>query len=290
VGFFGRGSHELVEVRRCLVVVPELDAALSALSDLPVAARAVLARFAGAELRAAPDGQIDLELVAREGVTTNEAELAELRGLLEPFRVRRAGGSPGALRRYPLPGGAFLSVPDGAFTQVNWDVNAELVGRVVAGARTQGAASFLDLYAGVGNFSVPLAHTGLRGVAVEQHRGAVSGLRAALAEQKLDCEVVLGDVEGSLERLRRAKRRFDLVILDPPRAGAKEVVPKLLALAPQRIAYVACDPVTLARDARALLAGGYTLAELVCFDMFPQTHHVETLAWFARPIAPALVT
>ena len=75
---------------------------------------------------------------------------------------------------------------------------------------------------------------------------------------------------------------FDLFVLDPPRSGARQILPELVRRAPLDIAYFACDPVTLARDLRALCDAGYTLVELTCFDMFPQTHHFETLAWLSR--------
>jgi 23S rRNA (uracil1939-C5)-methyltransferase len=175
-------------------------------------------------------------------------------------------------------------VPSGAFTQVNWRVNLELVSRVVAGARARAARSFLDLYAGVGNFAIPLASAGLSGVAIEKNRSAARALSEAARAQKLACEAVAGEVGSSLARLVKKGQRFELVVLDPPRAGAKDAVRGVLSLAPQTIAYVACDPVTLARDVRALRSGGFELVEVTCFDMFPQTHHVETLAWLSRGV------
>jgi len=89
-------------------------------------------------------------------------------------------------------------------------------------------------------------------------------------------------VRSELAKLRRAQR-FDLIVLDPPRSGARDLLPELLHCAPSHIAYCACDPVTLARDLRALCDEGYALQELTAFDMFPQTHHFETLAWLSRP-------
>jgi 23S rRNA (uracil1939-C5)-methyltransferase len=139
----------------------------------------------------------------------------------------------------------------------------------------------VDLYAGVGNFSVPLALAGLTGTAVEIEHAATAALREALREQGLESVLVLeGDVASTLSKRRLPS--VDLAVLDPPRSGAKPALAPLIALAPAAIAYVACDPVTLARDLRVLCAQGFTLAGLTCFDMFPQTHHVETLAWLER--------
>jgi 23S rRNA (uracil1939-C5)-methyltransferase len=93
------------------------------------------------------------------------------------------------------------------------------------------------------------------------------------------------DVASALGELSGKPERFDLVLLDPPRTGAKEALPGLAALEPKAIAYVACDPVTLARDVRALGEKGWRVVSVACFDMFPKTHHVETLAWLERESA-----
>ena len=75
---------------------------------------------------------------------------------------------------------------------------------------------------------------------------------------------------------------FELVVLDPPRAGARGAIRGIVAIVPSAIAYVSCDPVTLARDLKELVAAGYRLESVQCFDMFPHTHHVESLAWLTR--------
>jgi 23S rRNA (uracil1939-C5)-methyltransferase len=289
VGFFGHRTQELVEVSACLVAAPELRAPLAALGSLEPADRATLgANFAVIDLRAVPGGEVELELESRADAAAGGAAIDALVQVLGAHaRVGLGGGRRAGLRRYELPGGGFLRVPAGGFTQVNWEVNAALVTAIVSGAQSRGARSFLDLYAGVGNFTVPLARAGLHGVAVELERGSVAALREALREQTLGgIEVIAGDVGATLRRVQRKRHGVDLALLDPPRAGAKAAVMPLVALAPKGIAYVACDPVTLARDLRGFVDGGYTLEELRCFDMFPQTHHVETLAWLKRTSSP----
>ena len=231
-----------------------------------------------------PAAKSSFELTPREGRTPNAAALETLVAhLAEHANVGIGGGRRSGLRRYSLPGGGFLRVPAGGFTQVNWAVNTALVAAIVEGAASRGAKTFLDLYAGVGNFSVPLALAGLSGTAIEREHTATAALREALREQALSA------VEGAQRAMSRrrsnvihAAARVDLVLLDPPRSGAKDVLSPLVAEAPRALGYVACDPVTLARDLRVLLAQGYVLEGVTCFDMFPQTHHVETLAWLAR--------
>ena len=126
---------------------------------------------------------------------------------------------------------------------------------------------------------------------------AVSFARESLTNAGLKtAEVVKRDVGVWLEDVRRGDlsklseksaavlhRHIDFVLLDPPRTGAESrVITGVLGLKPQRISYVSCDPATLARDLKKLIAGGYTLHSLTAFDMFPQTHHVETLVHLMR--------
>jgi 23S rRNA (uracil1939-C5)-methyltransferase len=290
VGFFGRRTQLLVEVPGCAVAAPVLEAPMARLRSLEPALKKTLgAHFAAVDLRAVPgDGGVELELEPREGKPFEAGPRIDalVSALSEHARVGFGAARRSGLRRYELPSGGFLRVPSGGFTQVNWAVNAALVSAVVAGAKSRGAASLLDLYAGVGNFALPLAREGLKGHAIELEHAAAAALREALREQGLvGLEVVSGDVAASLKRLGAKLGGVDLALLDPPRTGAKDAIDPLLALAPKAIAYVACDPVTLARDLKVFVARGWQLETLTCFDMFPQTHHVETLAWLSKETA-----
>jgi tRNA/tmRNA/rRNA uracil-C5-methylase (TrmA/RlmC/RlmD family) len=170
------------------------------------------------------------------------------------------------------------------FVQANPYVNARLVADVVAGAlsRVGESARFLELYAGAGNFTVPLGRAGLSGVSIEYQKRSVVRARAAAREAGLGevLEITMGKVEVELPSLDAAP--FDLVLLDPPRAGAKEAIEAVAVREPPWIGYVSCDPVTLARDLGVLQSMGYTLDSVTAYDMFPHTHHVETLAWMKR--------
>jgi 23S rRNA (uracil1939-C5)-methyltransferase len=137
----------------------------------------------------------------------------------------------------------------------------------------------LDLYAGVGLFSVALAAMGrLEVTGVEGDRASGADLRENARPQEPRLKVDLGSVEGFLEK-RTA--RAATVIVDPPRTGmSAEALASLITLSPERLVYVSCDPPTLARDARRLIDAGYTLALLRAFDFFPNTPHVESLALF----------
>jgi tRNA/tmRNA/rRNA uracil-C5-methylase (TrmA/RlmC/RlmD family) len=134
----------------------------------------------------------------------------------------------------------------------------------------------LDLYAGVGLFTAFLAdRAGTdRVVAVEGHPGAA---RDAVANLPHEVRVLTGDVGRVLRE--RLDEPFDLVVLDPPREGARRaVVEQVVDRAPRAAAYVACDPAALARDVAVFAEHGYALTDLRAFDLFPMTHHVECVA------------
>jgi 23S rRNA (uracil1939-C5)-methyltransferase len=118
----------------------------------------------------------------------------------------------------------------------------------------------------------------------------VQAARQAAKQQGLSLEgFVVGDSARVARDLNAQGQRFDLVLLDPPRAGVKEGLRELSALSAGWLAICSCNPVTLARDLRTLLDLGFELEELAAFDMFPETHHLETLVWLRAPSsAPSL--
>jgi tRNA/tmRNA/rRNA uracil-C5-methylase (TrmA/RlmC/RlmD family) len=251
------------------------------LLEIARARPSALTAFESLELRVTEedtDALVRLEPVkgANLGASAVRA-LLELLG--EHFGVSMAGRRDQLAQRFELPFGTSLRVPADAFVQVNWAVNRILVEAVVEGARARKLTTFCDLYGGSGNFTLPLLKAGLEGVLIEGHAGAVAAARSSAAQQDLGGDFIAADVKLGLRGLQKAKRRFDLVLLDPPRSGALDVLDQLADLGASHIAYVACDPVTLARDLKQLVARGYELESASVFDMFPQTHHFESLAW-----------
>lgn len=283
VGYRARGSHALVEITRCPVALPELDAALSRLRAFVADHPELSDWFGEAELRVAPSGPPALvRLAPRRPFAGQPQPAALVRALAAELPVAVAGEPSDAVQRWPLPNGGELSVSPDAFVQVNWAVNQQIVGALLDEVERQRLRSFVDLYAGAGNFSLPLWAAGLRGVAVEAEGSAALAAKASMRTQGLPGEVLACDVVAGVERLIAARRRFELVLLDPTRAGAAELVPRLAELGPRSIAYCACDPVTLARDLGELVRRGFSLQAVRAFDMFPGTHHFETLAWLSR--------
>ena len=139
----------------------------------------------------------------------------------------------------------------------------------------------MDLYAGVGLFSVSLAHSGRERItAVEGDRTSARDLMANASRSADAVRVVVGSVE---DYLSSRPARADTVIVDPPRTGiSRRAIEAMIRTAPRRIVYVSCDPPTMARDAARIVNGGYGLTWLEAFDLFPNTPHVESLGVFDR--------
>lgn len=182
--------------------------------------------------------------------------------------------------------GRNYAVPAGGFWQVHPAAASTLVEAVRAALRPEPGEILLDLYSGAGLFAGALAHLvspGGRVIAVESDAAAVAAARDNLLGMP-GVEVLAERVNGALADGLPAA---DLVVLDPPRTGVgAEVVAAITARSPRRIAYVSCDPATLARDLRTFAEHGYALVGLRAFDLFPHTHHVEALAVLDPALPP----
>lgn len=175
-----------------------------------------------------------------------------------------------------------FSVEADGFWQVHPGAPATLVDAVMSQLRPQDGESVLDLYAGVGLFARFLAdEVGTQGTVV-----AVESDKVAAGHAKNNLGRSAAVVRDRVDRWLRssAPDLVDLVVLDPPRAGAKSAVVAAVAqMRPRAVSYVACDPAALARDTAYFSEQGYSLTQLRCLDMFPMTHHVECVALFTPP-------
>lgn len=181
------------------------------------------------------------------------------------------------------------SVSPDSFFQVNTLIAARLVDEVLARLDLRGQERVLDLYCGVGLFTLPLSLRAAHVTGVEFSPSATADAAANLAALRVEhphmaeTTILTATVEEALVRPEIADGRWDAVVLDPPRAGVdRAALEHLLGLRPPQIVYVSCDPATLARDARILADGGYVLGPTQPLDMFPQTHHVESVVRFSR--------
>ncbi|MCP5039391.1 MAG: class I SAM-dependent RNA methyltransferase [bacterium] len=252
VGYRRYHEHALEPVTRCPVLVPALEAELEAL-----AARVREQHEAGS---AAEDREWELA-VGRDG------------------RVRCTELDTGVGPRVELEvAGEIIRVAPGGFAQANPLLYQTMFDRVAAALESASAGTLVELFAGAGFFTLGLARRFRRVIAVESDATACTDLSENLATAKLaNIEVRNARVEEVLDDL--CGRAPDALVLDPPRTGlARGTAGKLAAVRAPHIAYLSCDPATLARDLAQLSASGYRLRSLTAIDVFPQTPHVEALA------------
>lgn len=242
LGYKSRRSNAVVPIRRCHILHPALEAWRASFDAgrLPM----------GTRVSAMTDGD----------------------------RVSSSARPPAEALTVRIGEERYLASADGFF-QANGALVDRLVSEVVRLAAVEAMNSVLDLYAGAGLFSIPLARLAASVVAVESDRGAAKLLRRQVIETRIDnVEVRQLRVEQALAR-RGGRMRPDVVVLDPPRAGAgAEVVGRIATLRPSRVVMVSCDPATFARDVKTFADKGYALRELMVLDMFPQTHHLEVVS------------
>jgi 23S rRNA (uracil1939-C5)-methyltransferase len=171
----------------------------------------------------------------------------------------------------------------GGFCQVNLAQNKNLINLVLDMTQNGPHNRVLDLYCGYGNFSLAVAHIAEEVIGIDGQNSAIrSGKRNTELNDIHNCHFEKKQVVKGVKDLIAAKQTFDTVILDPPRQGAVDIVPVFPGLEAAQIIYISCNPATLARDLAILCSQGYALSYLVPVDMFPHTHHIESVALLKR--------
>lgn len=305
IGFLRRATHELEAIGSCLLLDPKLERLVfdiaAALRTHPLPALREIDACVGEEGGAialhpaeeAPVGWADGSGRIFEGVEGLQGIVAIPPPSPAPRTRRRRPpgpapapvvfGNPVLSRPAPLAPGVRLFTRPDLFAQAHAGANEALVRAAVEGLAPTASDQVLELHAGAGNFTFALARRSGRVVAVEFEGGALDLARRSAAEAGVEnVRFVGGDAERVATGFALEGRRFDLVLLDPPRTGAKGVADALVRLGPRRIAWVSCDPATLARDLAPLLAAGYRVDSAVPIDMFPQTYHVEGVVLLER--------
>lgn len=311
VGFFQARSRQLEPVSACLLARPEINrdwAVFVAHPAWPVLARAAVAL----EFACNPeDGRLVVVLTLSRPVRAAQRQAAhricldlpEIQGIgfraegrqAGPF-INRDSGPSGRdtpdelLIHLPLPSEIAgrplrLGVEPGGFSQVNEAQNRNLLGLLLAWLQPQGQEMVADLYCGMGNFSLPLALRVREVYGVDIQAAAIRRARENAAGNRIDnCRFQRLGAAAGAEALLREGIRPDIVLLDPPRGGCREVLVALGRLAPERIVLISCDPATLVRDLAGLGEHGYRCRAMQLVDMFPQTHHLETIALMEREV------
>lgn len=294
MGFRKRQSHDLVEVAACPVLAPELSALITPL-------RALCNKMKGfrdlghIELVLADNGPV---MLLRHNAQPGDADLARLVAFAGEHGLQCYLQTEGAPQRlwpetaptpyYDIDGQRIHFLP-GDFLQVNRTINEQMVQTVLDWLAPTAQDKVLDLFCGLGNFTLPLGRqagevVGIEGVQemVVRARENAAPLVSAPSGASGRVRFFHCNLEETFHDMPWAREPFSLVLLDPARPGAAGVMPHLVRLAPARLVYVSCNPVTAARDSKALFSAGYRLVRWGLFDMFPHTGHVESILLFER--------
>jgi 23S rRNA (uracil1939-C5)-methyltransferase len=319
VGFREKRKSFIADLESCAVLVPHVSALIPALRKLitnlscpdriPQVEVAVGDNFAGSEIgraSARPEGGCAMDgapheataLVFRHLVPLVENDCAQLRAFGEQYGMQvylQPHGPESLEALWPEnPAPLYYRLPEfdvaiqfrpTDFIQVNAALNAAMVHQALALLELKPEDRVLDLFSGLGNFTLPLARRAGRVLGIEVDAELIDGARANAARNGLNnVEFRAGNLYDEAGPSPWAGCTFNKLLLDPPRSGAMEAIKRLAKPLPERIVYVSCYPATLARDAEYLVRVlGYRLAATGAMDMFPHTSHMESMALFVRP-------
>ncbi len=293
-GFLKLKSHKIVKVRECLIAKKEINNILPALkafldnSDVP---------FNYDKLSLIWDDRdkkiILVFYVSRYNGGLNKfytnllseidsVKAVSLKSRRDSDDIDSAGDSSFF---YDLPAGdgtVTLKGDGRAFSQVNRSVNLLLAEKVIQLLEPEKGMKVVDLYCGNGNFSIPASVLGAEVKGYDSSPVSVKCAYDVAAEYGLNAEYSCLDCADGLRELINENYRPHAVILDPPRAGAKDIIADLLNLNAEKIIYISCDPATLGRDIEVLEKSGYCAVNSFVADMFPQTYHLESLTLLTR--------
>ena len=288
LGFHGRRSHQLVPVDRC----PALVTAAQGLPGELGRALLPILRDLSEVILLESGGSWSFSARVRTGLRPRHRTVVEAavestgaRGaVLLAFRnAPLVIGDPVLREQAPLAPGVTLRLRPDAFAQAHGPANHALAEVVVDLCGLQPRDRLLELYSGNGNLTFALARAVREVVAVESNGVALDLARASADEGSVaNVRFVLGDARKVAPGLVRGKERFDVIVADPPRTGARGIDAWADLLGARRVVYVACDPASLARDAREMKKQGFVPRVVQQVDMFPQTHHGETVVSFER--------
>jgi 23S rRNA (uracil1939-C5)-methyltransferase len=287
-----RDTRFIADCERCEVLEGGVGEMLTPLAEL-IVGLSIRDRLPQIEVAVGEDSTV---MVFRVLDPPTEEDRAALRAFGEAHGVRIDLQTKGLDTVAPMDGGnAYLSytlepwnlklrfLPTD-FVQVNHEVNQMIIARALEELQLEEGHRVLDLFCGIGNFTLPLATRAREVVGVEGDEALVERARDNAKANGLDAvRFVAQNLYTEADQGEWAKASFDRILLDPPRSGAEQVLPQVAAIGAPRIVYVACSPSTLARDAGILVREhGYTLEAAGIADMFPHTAHVESIAVFRR--------
>lgn len=289
-GFFASTTHDLIDVRNCLIAHPAINALIGELGSFIPSMGINPSRLGCVEINVDGTGRrVHCILHPRRRrfeipghgrrITYRTTEGKELEvSLFNSTMIRKL---PVRAGEFTFQAGDFqLYTGAGVFSQTNLSLNPRLVEKVLEFADPKPDDTVADIYCGVGNYSIPLAMKAGNVEAVENNR------RACLYGNVNAASTGLSNIrfiqENAHVALKALPGRTAVIVINPPRVGAADIMDDIASMSPRKVVYVSCNPATLSRDLFTLSTAGYRLAGLAPFDMFPQTHHLETVALMTR--------
>ena len=293
VGFHEKRSHFLAAIERCDVLHPVFGERIVALREL---LRSLDAYKRIPQLEVACGDDASAMIVRHlDELTPHDRERLQHFGQQHQIEIFLQAGGPDSITllwpeqsrlSYRLPEfDVELQFRPSDFIQVNADINRSMVSQAVQWLELQSHERVLDLFCGLGNFTLPLARRTREVVGVEGERALVSAAQAnAVRNDITNAHFYVGDLSRACDDLPWARgQHYDAVLLDPPRVGAEPVLSVVGRSGASRVVYVSCNSATMARDAGILVREhGFELQRVAAMDMFPHTSHSEAMALFKR--------
>ena len=293
VGFREKDSRYLADLNSCKVLHPKIGNLIEALKQLITSLNSY-DQIAQIEVAI---GDVDVALVFRnlQELPTKDHGILQQFGALHKLHIYLQPKGPQTIHKiwpedntnllsYKLDNGLEFLFHPSDFTQINPYINQKMVTKAVALLNLTSEDIILDLFCGLGNFTLPIGQYVKKAIGLEASIAMIErATKNAQHNNITNIEFYVQDLmQENLDLSFLQQHNITKVLLDPPRVGAKECIPILATLKPKLILYVSCNPATLARDSKSILALGYKLDAAGIMDMFPHTMHIESMALFCR--------
>lgn len=274
IGYFEENSNTHVSVERCVIASDEINAVIASLIDCMNENKFLSIPFNKVYLLSS-ENKVSISFLQEEKSHKSESQEI-LQKIIDYVEANLEDISLDHKLEFDFAGYRFTSSPY-LFNQANYEINSELVKTVADWTRTAGKNSLLDLYCGIGNFSIALSGMFQNIIGVDSSAESIKLARRNAEINDLDNVTFIH--EKCRRYIEKIKEAPDILLADPPRNGMKDILPMVSKLLPKDIIYISCNPTTLARDLKFLREKGYKINKLKPFDMFPQTYHVEAAVW-----------
>jgi 23S rRNA (uracil1939-C5)-methyltransferase len=290
VGFRERQSSFVADILQCETLHPSIGYRIHAFSELLMQLE-TKEKIAQLEIAI---GDNTSAFIVRNLIPLSEADSEKIIAFTKTHNLRcylQPGNEDSIYPLYPKdPEPLYYDIPSeklrlyfqpSQFTQINQTINLQMIERAIQLLDLQKTDRVLDLFCGIGNFSLPIAKYVKEVIGVEGSEKAIEQAKINAEKNQINnTQFFTHDLTQPCEDTAWGKYHYDKILLDPARVGAKEVLENIPLWRPKRIVYVSCNPITLARDTKILLEQGYQLKKAGIMDMFPHTEHVEAIAVF----------